>query len=526
MSVLYQLATGGAIPVILSVSGVWFLWYLRGAPFRSPRGMIRAMCEKRPGGVSPFRAVTLALAGTLGVGNIVGVANAIRIGGAGAVLWMWVSALLAMILKYAEITLAVRHRRIGRDGSYSGGAPCYIRDGFPRHPAMGRLLAVVFSGLLILNALSMGCVIQVNAVASAMRGVWNFPVAVCAIVLLLLTAPVILRGARSVLNVTGYLVPIMSLGFLILSAAVLILRRDAVPGAFASIFRDAFSPLGMGGGVIGFLTSRSLRVGTMRGLLSNEAGCGTAPTAHAGANTDSPAAQGVWGVFEVFADTILLCTVTALVILVNYDAAIPYGNDPMMMTVAAFSESLGEGAGWFLSAAILCFGYATLLCWSGYGVSAVREITAHPRAEHSFLAAFLLCIPIGCAVAPDAVWTVSDLAIAALTTLNVTALLHMRREIREETIRRFPLRRQQKDPNRRRGRENKPATDMRKKPSGQAADTGKTQRDPDRTGGKIGEIGQDLGTERVLTDADDRDRAEVRIVPGRCKRDPERQDRL
>lgn len=438
VSILLSLFTGGGVPFLLGASGVFFLFYLRGRPLTRPRAMFRALTEKQGGGVSPFRAVTLALAGTLGVGNIVGVANAIAIGGAGALFWMWVSALLAMILKYAEIVLAVRHRESLPNGTYTGGASRYIRDGFPRRPKCGRALAFLFSVFMVLNALAMGCVIQINAVSSAFFGVFRIPVWVSAIVLLFLTAPVILRGSRGISALTEYLVPIMSLGYVVLSVAVLILQRDALPTAFLSVFREAFAPKSAVGGVVGFLTARSLRVGTMRGLLSNEAGCGTAPTAHACANTSSPAAQGVWGIFEVFVDTILLCTMTALVILVNRDATADYVSSPVMMTISAYAASLGQGSALFLAAAIFCFGYATVLCWAEYGASSVRFLSPRRPWLRAYYIAFLFCIPIGCAVAPNAVWIVSDLAITVLTTINLIVLFRLRKEIREETEKRFP----------------------------------------------------------------------------------------
>lgn len=437
MTWISLLLTGGAIPPLLLSGGLFFWIFLRGRPFTRPRAIFRALTEKRPGGVSPFRAVTLALAGTLGVGNIVGVANALAIGGAGSVFFMWVSALLAMILKYAEILLAVRHRETLPDGTHTGGAAFYIRDGFPRHRKVAAALAFLFAALLVLNALAMGCVIQVNAISSAFRGVLGIPVWVTAAILAALVAPVILRGSRGISALTEYLVPIMSLGYVVLSVGVLILRHDALPAAFASIFREAFSPRSMTGGAVGFLTSRALRVGTMRGILSNEAGCGTAPTAHACANTDSPAAQGIWGIFEVFVDTILLCTLTALVILVNRDAALPFSDSPVMMTVAAFSASFGQGAAWFLSAAIFCFGYATVLCWADYGASGIRFLGRSDGLKKVYYALFIVCIPIGCAIAPGAVWSVSDFAIAMLTGINLFMLFHLRGEIREETAKRF-----------------------------------------------------------------------------------------
>ena len=432
---LKWLLTGGIVPFLLIACGLFFMGYLRVRPLLSPRRMWRVMRTPTEGGVSPFRAVMLALAGTLGVGNIVGVANAIWIGGAGAVFWMWISALVAMLLKYAEILLAVRHRREGRDGSFFGGAYYYIKDYFQSHGHFrtAAILSAVFALLMLVNALSMGCVIQANAVSMAFRGVLGVPVWVCGIVLAALTVPVIVKGVHGISALTELLVPIMTAGYVILSVAVLILRRDSIGEAFASILQGAFTPTGVGGGVLGFLTSRALRTGTMRGLLSNEAGCGTAPTAHASANTKSPAAQGVWGIFEVFVDTILLCTVTALVILVNLPEVGMLGSDSVMMTVRAYSSVLGGWSEWFFCAAILCFGYATLLCWANYGAESLRVLSQKPIWRYLYFFAFGVCILLGSVSAPDRIWDISDFAITALTSINLLMLFLMRREVREET---------------------------------------------------------------------------------------------
>ena len=432
---LVWLLGGGAIPVLLTLAGVFFLLYLRGGPFRSPRRMLRALLHRSGSGVSPFRAVTLALAGTLGVGNIVGVANALWLGGAGALFWMWVSALLAMLLKYAEILLAVAHRRTAPNGSHSGGAVQYIRDRFPSRA--GALLAALFGSLTVLDALSMGCVIQVNAVASALHGTLGVPLPAAGALLLLLALPVILRSSRAVSALTEYLVPIMSLGYLVLSVAVVLLRRKALGGALVSVFRETFHPASAAGGVLGFLTSRSLRIGTMRGLLSNEAGCGTAPTAHACAATDSPASQGVWGIFEVFADTILLCTVTALVILVSFPSVRAWGDDAVMMTISAYTGVLGPWAKWFFCAAVFCFGYATVICWAGYGREAIRSLTRRRLPLALYLLAFAVCIPVGAMLAPSAIWSAADFAIASMTAINLFVLLACRKEICDETTRVF-----------------------------------------------------------------------------------------
>ena len=429
------LLTGGALPWLLSGAGVFFLVYLRGGPFRHPVRMLRVLGAKpQEGAMSPRRALLLALAGTLGVGNLVGVANAILIGGAGAVFWMWISALVAMILKYAEILLAVAHRRVGKRGFF-GGSYYYIMDEL--HRRNWKKLAAFAGGgvavLMLLNALSMGCIIQANAVSTAFGGVLGFSPWVAALSLVLLTIPVILRGTSGISALTEILVPIMTGGYLILSIAVLVIRKEALGEAFASIFRSAFSGEAFAGGLIGFFTSRALRVGTMRGLMSNEAGCGTAPTAHAAADCESPASQGIWGIMEVFVDTVVLCTATALVILVNYGEVASLGSDSMMMSIRAYSGVLGEWAEWFFCAAVFCFAWATLLCWANYGMESVRFLNGKRVWRYLYVALFGAGIVIGCLLAPERIWTLADFAITALTTTNIVFLFLMRRRVKSET---------------------------------------------------------------------------------------------
>ena len=347
---------------------------------------------------------------------------------------MWVSALVAMLLKYAEILLAISHRRESRKGFF-GGAYYYIKDYFESHKRFRTAIAVsgIFALLMIVDALSMGCMIQVNAVCKTFEGVAKIPAWIMGAVLVAMTLPVIVRGAKGISALTEYLVPIMTAGYIILSAAVLILRRDALGDAFGAILQGAFSAESVGGGVIGFLTSRALRTGTMRGLLSNEAGCGTAPTAHASASTRSPASQGVWGIVEVFVDTILLCTATALVILVGFPEVECFGGDGVMMTVRAYSTVLGGWSEWFFCAAILCFGYATLLCWANYGLESVCFLSRKKRWRILYFLTFGICIVVGAVGAPERVWEIADFAIASLTTVNLLMLVLMRREIRDET---------------------------------------------------------------------------------------------
>ena len=435
LSWLNRWISGVLVPMALMGGGIGFLCYLRGGPLAHLRTVLRALTRReRTDGISPFRALTLALAGTLGVGNIVGVASAIAMGGAGAIFWMWVSALVAMILKYAEIVLAVKHRRVGADGVPYGGAMYYIRDAFDRHhPRVGRMLAAVFALLCVMDALSTGCVIQINAVAKAFEGVFGLPVWVCGVVLTVVCLFLVGRGVSSLSFLTERLVPLMTGGYLLLSAAVLILRAEAIPQALAGIFRDAFTPQSAAGGAFGFLLNRGVRYGTMRGLLSNEAGCGTAPIAHAASDTKSPAEQGFWGLFEVFVDTILLCTVTALVILVEPQVIERFAGDGVMMTIAAYAAVLGQGAAWFLAVAVLLFGFATVICWSHYGAECIRYLTHRPTAQTVYYIAVCLSVLCGSLLAPDSLWDAADFAIGTMTLVNLLVLFLARREIKEET---------------------------------------------------------------------------------------------
>ncbi len=430
-------AIGSAVPFFLIFFGIFFAFKLRLFWLRHPLTMIRAMTAKRDkNSISPFRAVTMALAGTLGVGNIVGVAGAIAVGGFGAVFWMWVSALFAMVLKYAEIVLAVSHRRVGRVNY--GGAVYYIRDLLSSHDRLGAVVAGVFSVLMLLDGFTTGSTLQINAAARSAQSVCGIPTVSVGIFAAVLTVAVVLTGAQGVSKLTEILIPLLSLAYILMSLAVLILRSDSVIPAFSSIFCDAFRPASAAGGVLGFLSSRAVRFGSMRGLLSNEAGCGTAPTAHAAAETDSPVEQGFWGIFEVFVDTIVLCTLTALVIIINYDSVSQLGNDGIMMAIRAYSATLGEWSEYVLAGSVSVFGIATVLCWAHYGRETVNYLFGNKKlAAYLYLIVYAVVTVIGATVAPDSVWGLADLALGSMTLINLGVLFLGRREISVQTKKYF-----------------------------------------------------------------------------------------
>lgn len=427
---------GVGVPVALVLIGVFFCVRVGFICVFHPGKMLGGMLSRTGNGTSPVRALTLALAGTLGVGNLVGVASAIYYGGAGAVFWMWVSALVAMFLKYAEVVLAISHRRTDKEGRHRGGAMYYIADCFAALGCaqIGKFLAAVFALLCVVDGISMGCIIQTNAIGGVFDGICGIPGIWTGLVLGIVTAVVMLGGSARIMRATDLLVPIMTGGFMLLSLAVLILRAGQIPDAMQSIFSAVFAPKSAIGGVGGFAMARALRYGTMRGLVSNEAGCGTAPIAHACADTDHPAKQGFWGIFEVFADTLVLCSMTALVILVSYDKVACYGENSIMMTVRAYTEVLGDWAGYFLCAAVLFFGFATVVCWGHYALEALSYLTQNKGVRLGFICIFAVGAAVGTVAAPTLLWSVSDLAIGLMTLLNLGVLVLMQGEVRRLTV--------------------------------------------------------------------------------------------
>jgi AGCS family alanine or glycine:cation symporter len=378
--------------------------------------------EENEGGESPVRALCMALAGTLGVGNISGIALAISYGGAGSIFWMWVSAFSAMIIRYAEIVLALDEKGVGESGK-TGNAMSYIKKAF--FSRLGIILSTVFALLCILCSLFLGGVIQANVISEAFTDFMGYPRAFVGVLLSLLTALVIFGGRKKIASLTAKIVPLMTLLYIILSLFVIISRAHLIPSALSRIFFDAFKAKSAYGALIGIITSKALRIGVSRGLISNEAGCGTAPMAHATTNAKSPAKQGLFGIFEVFVDTILLCTLTAFVILVSFEEIPSIDGGGIMLVIAAFSRTFGKYAGLLISVSIFFFAFATIICWAFYGESCVRYFTDDKRKSKLFLAFFSLLMLYGAFAAPKVIWSFTDVIISLMTLINVFALIKM-----------------------------------------------------------------------------------------------------
>ena len=376
------------------------------------------------GAVSPFQALCTALAATVGTGNLVGVAGAICIGGPGAVFWMWLCGLLGMATKFAEATLAVRWRIREADG-YIGGPMYMISRGMGEK---WRWLACIYSFFGIIAAFGVGNATQINAVITGIDGVLaRFGVTptrqgdlIMGIALAVLVGAMLLGGAKRIGQAAERLVPFTSVGYILLCAGVLAVRADAVPEAVGMIFRGAFSPRAVTGGVIGS-AFRALRVGCARGVFTNEAGMGTASIAHASAQVDHPAEQGLMGIIEVFLDTIFMCTLTALAILVS-GVDIPYGVDVGgELTVAAFTAVYGDWAAVFIAAALCCFAFATVLGWGLYGVRCARFLFG-PGSGRYFALLQTLTVAFSAVLETGTVWLLAEIVNGLMAIPNLIAL--------------------------------------------------------------------------------------------------------
>ncbi len=417
---------GAVMPPLLIAAGLGFGVMLRFFYLCHPIKTCRLMFARSGDGISPMRAASMALAGTLGVGNITGVTAAIAVGGAGAVFWMWVSAFVAMSVKYAETVLAVKYRE--HDGAgYCGGAPFYIAKG-----AKSRTLGAVFAVFCIINSIVVGNILQVNAAASSASDSFAVPRVATGIIIAALTATVVIGGAKRISSVTSALIPIVSIIYILMCVAVTAKYAELLPTVTGRIFREAFSMPSAAGGVGGYGIAAAVRYGVTRGILTNEAGSGTSPTAHACADAASPMAQGCLGIFEVFADTIIICSMTAFAMLIGEEIGIAASTDAMTSASAVFSFVLGDGARTVLSFVIVVFVLATLISQHYYGEVALRFLGGR-RFGLIYTAAFIAAAVCGSVIAPQLMWELSDITVGLLTTVNVVCLCVMHRQVSECT---------------------------------------------------------------------------------------------
>ncbi len=424
---------GTTVPLLIFLSGGFFLIYLKLFYLRHPIKMLRVILKpNKEKGISPFSAMTMALAGTLGVGNIIGVSSAVILGGFGAVFWMIVSAFFAMVLKYAEVVLAVKHRKY-ENGQPYGGAMYYIEDTVKGRK--GTNLAKLFSFLVVITSISMGGMLQSRAVGDSFYQLFKISPYFIGVILTLLVASVIFGNLKNISSVTSIIIPFFTLVYLIMCVYVLIACRGNLSEAIRKIMYDAFSFESVGGGIFGFLLSGGIRYGAMRGLLSNEAGCGTAPTAHASTNTKSAGEQGIWGIFEVFVDTVVLCTLTGLVIAVNIapSAIGGYRGKEIQLVFDSFSSVLGDFSSYFLAISIFFFAFSTIICWGYYGLEALKYITVSRNFSKIYKLLYIILVYIAVDNCHDLIWDISDLSLGIMTLINLMILYRERQKIKSDT---------------------------------------------------------------------------------------------
>ena len=391
-------------------------------------GRIFRKRDASDGAITPFQAVCTALAATVGTGNIAGVAGAIAFGGPGAIFWMWVSALFGMCTKYAEVTLAVHYREINANGELVGGPMYYIKNGLSKK---WHWLAYLFAAFGVLTVFGTGNATQVNTITTAINSaLLNYNVIsesavstsnlIIGIIIAILIAMILLGGIKRIGHVTEKLVPFMALLYILLGLGVILLNIQNVPAVFVSIFRGAFQPRAVTGGIVLSMFT-SLKKGVSRGIFSNEAGLGTGSIAHACADTKKPVKQGMFGIFEVFTDTIVICTLTALVILCS-GVAVDYGKAAgAELTILGFTSTYGSWVSIFTAVAMCCFAFSTAVGWGLYGARCI-EFLFSEKVIKPFMVIYSLVAILGATANLGLMWSIAETFNGLMAIPNLIAL--------------------------------------------------------------------------------------------------------
>ena len=426
------------LPAMVCILGVGLLLSVRTnflqirkfpCAIKTTLGRIFKHKDASDGTMTPFQAVCTALAGTVGTGNIAGVAGAIAIGGPGAVFWMWCSALLGMCTKFAEVTLAVHYRERSDAGEWVGGPMYYIKNGLGKR---WQFLAVLYSLFGVLTVFGTGNATQVNTITTAIdTALLEFHIVaedilptlnlVIGILCAMLVAMVLLGGIKRIGSVSEKLVPFMALFYVILAVGVVLLNLPRLPYVIEEIFAGAFNPAAFTGGAIGSLFL-SMKNGVSRGIFSNEAGLGTGSIAHACADTRKPVKQGMFGIFEVFADTIVICTLTAMVILCS-SVPVNYGTAAgAELTISGFTATYGGGASLFTAVALCCFAFSTIIGWGLYGSRFATFLFKTDKIVRPFFVVYSFVAILGATLDLGILWGVADTFNGLMSIPNLIAL--------------------------------------------------------------------------------------------------------
>lgn len=423
INVINGIAWGAPMLLLLAGTGLFLTLGLRFMPQRKLGYGFKMLWDGRKstekGDISPFNALMTALSATIGTGNIAGVATAIFYGGPGAIFWMWVIAFIGMATKFAEATLAVHFREVDSKGHYVGGPMYYIRNGLGEN---WKWLGVMFAIFGMFAGFGIGNSIQSNSVAEVMQSTFNIPTLTTGLVIAVLVGLVLLGGIKRIGDVAGKLVPTMAVLYIGGGLLVLLLNIDRVPEAFQIILYHAFNPTAAMGGFAGATVLMAIRFGVARGIFSNEAGLGSAPIAHATAKTNSPIRQGTVAMLGTFLDTIVVCSITALVIVVT--GAWQSGENGASLSAYAFTQALGQSGQYIVSLGVALFAFTTIIGWSFYGEKCAQFLFG-AKSNVPFRIVWVLVIPLGTLPGMDlgTLWLVADTLNALMALPNLIALL-------------------------------------------------------------------------------------------------------
>ena len=432
VATLSGIVWGAPMLILLVGTGLYLTIILRGMQFWALPHALKLIFHKEHDGegeISHFAALMTALAATVGIGNIVGVATAIILGGPGAVFWMWMTGLVGMATKYSEAVLAVKYRQKGHHHGFKGGPMYYLTYGL-NMPKLGMAFAIFTA----IAAFGIGNMTQANAVAQILHSEMGIPTWTTGVVLLTLTAVVILGGIKSIGKFTSFLVPFMILVYVSTALVILAMNFDKLGDAFGLIFYHAFNPIAAGGGFVGATMAAAIRYGVARGVFSNESGLGSAPIAAAAAKTNDPVRQALVSMTQTFIDTLVVCTMTALIILIS-----PFwqqGMSPSTLTMQSFQLYLGSFGGIVVVLSTVLFAYSTILGWSYYGEKAFEYIFGE-RFIRLYRVLFIAGVMVGSMLKLEFVWNFSDLTNGLMAIPNLIALLLLSKVISSESKRYF-----------------------------------------------------------------------------------------
>lgn len=443
---------GPVMLVLLVGTGIFLTIRLKFLPWRNLGYALKSTLSKEArttkrgtGDVSPFSALTTALAATIGTGNIVGVATAMVSGGPGALVWMWISACFGLTSKFSECMLAIKYREVNKNGEMSGGPMYTMKKGF-KHKKIGAFLGMLFAIFAIMASFGIGNMTQANSISDSLKSTFNIDEKIVGIILTILALVIIVGGIKTISKVSSVVVPLMAIFYVVAGLIVIIVNIQNVPAGVVMIFKMAFSPQSVAGGVAGTITAsmmNAMRFGVARGVFSNEAGMGSAAITAAAATTDDPVRQGYINMTGTFWDTIVVCTITGLCIAssgvlgtVDADGELVQG---AALTILAFKSAIGEFGGILVTIGIVLFAFSTILGWEYHGEKAFEYIFGTHKYNMVYRIFFCLIVFVGATTTLEVVWNFSDIANALMAIPNLICLLVMSNVIAKEVERFQPI---------------------------------------------------------------------------------------